>query len=170
MPADHDFTIDDRKNGPAGVPAGPRGFCLADIRGMRSPLVKKTRFFVMPVLLAFLSIAFSGLAMNPGEAAGSAQAKVYDSYLKAVAAKDVKALKTFVLPNIAKEMENDKDVAKKLELLKQRAPKKVQYLRIDEKGDSATLDCESETMTGTVTFERVSGAWRIGLQMWKQKK
>ncbi|MCG3194809.1 MAG: hypothetical protein DIJKHBIC_04076 [Thermoanaerobaculia bacterium] len=146
-----------------GGTAGPRASCTSE-----GAFLKLVRLALATVLLVFVPGFLS--AQNPSAAAESPQAKVYETYLKAVAAKDAKALKTILIPSIAKQIDEDKNVAKSLESLKQRAPKKVQYLRVEEDKNAATLYCDSETMTGTVTMEKVEGRWRIGLQMWKSKQ
>ena len=56
-----------------------------------------------------------------------------------------------------------------LAFVKEMTPKSVDYLRVTESGDKATLEVETKTDLGTVDCVKEGGAWKIGKQSWKNK-
>lgn len=106
-------------------------------------------------------------AAEKAAAAKSPQAKAFEAYLKALHAKDLAALKKAVMAEAAKELASP-EAKEMLGLMEAMAPKKVEYLRVTESGDKATLEAKAEDgSVGTIDCAREGGAWKIGKQSWK---
>lgn len=104
-------------------------------------------------------------AAEKTSAAKSPQAKAYESYLRAVRSGDLAALKKCVTKDIAQMLE-DPEAKERIEMVKSITPAKVEYLRVKESGDAATLEAQSEDGKGTIECAREGGAWKIGQQRW----
>ena len=108
-------------------------------------------------------------ASDKAAAAKSPQAKAYAAYLSAVHAGDEAALKRIVTSELVRMMAGP-DFKENLKFLKEMTPKSVDYLRVTESGDTATLEVQTKTDTGAVSCTREGGAWKIGQQKWTNKK
>ena len=107
-------------------------------------------------------------AADKAAAAKSPQAKAYQSYLKAIHAGDVAALKK-IFPAEMAAMTEKPEFKEQLGFVKEMTPKSVDYLRVTESGDKATLEVETKTDLGTVDCVKEGGVWKIGQQSWKNK-
>lgn len=100
------------------------------------------------------------------KAAASPQAAAYGAFLKAVQAGDLAGLRKLVVPEMARQMD-DPDFKQMFPMMQEMTPKKVDYQRVSESGDTATLELSAPEMgQGVATLQKVDGQWRIGRTKW----
>lgn len=100
----------------------------------------------------------------------SPQAEIYRALTDAVMAGDVEAMKPLVIPDLLTEL-NGPNANEVVGFLQAIMPKQVEFLRLTEDGDSATLEMRSEDggalQTGTADFTLDGQDWKIGLSQWE---
>ncbi len=100
------------------------------------------------------------------KAAASPQAAAYSAFLKAVTAGDMAGLRQLVVPEMAKQMD-DPGFKQMFPMMQEMTPKKVDYQRVSESGDTATLELSAPEMgTGVATLQKVAGQWKVGRTKW----
>jgi len=96
----------------------------------------------------------------------------YQAYRKAVQSGDMKALKTMVTAEQAKQID-DPDFKKFFPLMQQMQPKNVKFLNGTVDGDNATLNVSAkdgkESSTGTIEMIRDGGKWKVKHESWQSK-
>jgi len=120
----------------------------------------------------------AALCLAPLATAGDAPSDVYAVYMTAQQAGDLDGMAACVIEAKAQELKAmpDSQKAQIAELMKMGAPSEYTVVNEDIRGDKAILSLEGKgtdfsgnavTMTGTATFAREDGAWKLKRDSWK---
>jgi len=101
---------------------------------------------------------------------GGEPGKAYRAYLKTIAGGNAAQIRSAVSSTRSKSI-SDKDLKEFIPMLQAMAPKNLKITSGAIDGDKATLLATSkdgtETMNGTITMVKESGAWKVEQESWK---
>ncbi len=107
---------------------------------------------------------------KPLPAGGGDPAKAYLAYLKTIQGGNAAQIRKAVSSERSKSI-SDKDLKELIPMLQAMAPKNLKITGGAVDGDKATLLATSkdgeETMNGTITMVKESGAWKVEQESWK---
>jgi ankyrin repeat protein len=119
----------------------------------------------------------SGTPAEASAAEQSAQGRLYREYLKAMKDANLAAVREYVTKERQQELDaksQDPEFKAMFDMLRTLSPKEVKLVRIQETGDKAELTAtgkqdDGASGTGTISFVKEDGAWRILQDSWKWK-
>lgn len=115
--------------------------------------------------------AKTGGAGEDAAASKSPEADTYRAMQKAVAAGDLTALKKTMDAKRAKQIDQDPNAKKMIELIKMMSPTDVKILKLAETGDTAVLTVsgmmDGKAQSGTVKLTKEGGAWKVSEESWR---
>jgi hypothetical protein len=135
--------------------------------------------FAIPMALLALAVSAAARASGDAQAAGSPQAKAYETLLKAVASGDYEGYKKAMTKAAAEGIDKQTkemglDPKKAMGLLKELSPADLEYTALKVDGKKATLEATGkvggETNWGTVELEQEDGQWKVANQSWTNTK
>jgi hypothetical protein len=142
--------------------------------------MRRTMFrFAIPVALLALAVSVAARAAGDAKAAGSPQAKAYETLLKAVESGDYEGYKKSMTKAAAEGIDKETkemglDPKKAMGMLKDLSPTDLEYTSLKVDGKKATLEATGrvggETNWGTIELEQEDGQWKVANQSWTNTK